>query len=72
MGQNCANLMNSHEYDIAHFPVTLTNVSLHFNFPRHSVQDNSFMPIDKVSNIWETTWMYVLGSLSPMNSKIIF
>ena len=42
VGQNCANPMNSHEYDIAQFPVTLTNVSLHFNSPRHSVQDSFY------------------------------
>ena len=37
VGQKCANPMNSHKYDIAHFQVTLTNVSLHFNSSRHSV-----------------------------------
>ena len=41
--QKCANRMNSHKYDIAHFPDTLTNVSEHFNSPGHSVQD--FFPL---------------------------
>ena len=53
MGQThkkCANRMNIHKYDTTHFPDTLTNVSDHFNSPGHSVQDFSFMPIDKVSN----------------------
>ena len=31
--QKCANRMNSHKYDIAHFPNTLTNVFDHFNSP---------------------------------------
>ena len=77
--QKCANRMNSHRYDIAHFPDTLTNVSDHFNSPGHYVQDFSFMPIDKVSNNWkrplkETIWMHVLGTISPkeMNSKVLF
>ena len=39
----CANRMNSHKYDVAHFPDTLTNVSGHLNSPGHSVQDFSFM-----------------------------
>ena len=51
--QKCANRMNSHKYYIAHFPDILTNVSDHFNSPGHSVQDFSFMPIDKVSNNWK-------------------
>ena len=67
--QKCANRINSHKYDIAHFPDTLTIVSDHLNLPGHSVQDFSFMPIDKVSNNWkrllkETTWMHVLGTIS--------
>ena len=76
--QKCANHMNSHKYDIAHFPDTLTNVSDHFNSHGHSIQDFSFIPIDKVSNNWkrllkETTWMHVLGTISPkgMNSKVL-
>ena len=36
--QKCANHMNCHKYDIAHFPDTLTNVSDHLNSPGHSVQ----------------------------------
>ena len=44
--------------------VILTNVSGHFNSPGYSVQDFSFMLIDKVSNnlkrlLEETTWMHV-------------
>ena len=71
--------MNSHKYDIAYFPDTLTNVSDHFNSPGHSVQDFSLMPSDKVSNNWkwllkETALMHVLGTISPkgMNSKVLF
>ena len=37
--QKCANRMNSHKYNISHFPDTLTNVSEHFNSLGHSVQD---------------------------------
>ena len=59
--------------------VILTNVSDHFNSPEYSVQDFSFMLIDKVSNnlkrlLEETTWMHVLGTISPkgMDSKVLF
>ena len=59
--------------------VTLTNVSDHLNSPGHSVQDFSFILIDKVSNnlkrlLKETTWMHVLGTISPkgMHSKVLF
>ena len=48
--QKCANRMNSHKYDITHFPNTSTNVSDNFDSPGHSVQDFSFMPFDKVSS----------------------
>ena len=71
--------MNKHKFDIAHFSETFTNVSEHFNSPGHSIQDFSFMPIDKVSNDWkrllkETTWMHVIDTISPngMNSKVLF
>ena len=77
--QKCANRMNSHKYDIVHFPDTFTNVSEHFNSAGHSIQDFSFMPIEKVTNDWkrllkETTWMHVLDTVSPngMNSKVLF
>lgn len=77
--QKCANRMNKHKYDIAHFPDTITNVSEHFNSAGHSIQDFSFMPIDKVTNDWkrllkETTWMHILDTVSPngMNSKVLF
>ena len=77
--QKCANRMNNHKYDIAHFPDTFTNVSEHFNSAGHSIQDFSFMPIDRVTNDWkrllkETTWMHVLDTVSPngMNSKVLF
>ena len=77
--QKCANRMNNHKYDIVHFPDTFTNVSEHFNSAGHSIQDFSFMPIDRVTNDWkrllkETTWMHVLDTVSPngMNSKVLF
>ena len=59
--------------------VILTNVSDHFNSPGYSVQDFSFMLIDKVSNnlkrlLEETTWMHVLGTIPTkgMDSKVLF
>ena len=55
--QKCANRMNSHKYDIAHFPDTLTNVSEHLNTPGHSVQDFSFMPIDKVEKAFKRNYL---------------
>ena len=77
--QKCANRMNKHKFDIAHFPETFINVSEHFNSPGHSIQDFSFMPIGRVSNDWnrllkETLWMHVLGTISPncMTSKVLF
>lgn len=77
--QKCANRMNSHKFDIMHFPEVFTNVSEHFNSSGHTIQDFSFMPIDKVSNNWkrllkETSWMHILGTAAPkgMNSKILF
>ena len=55
------------------------NVIGYFYSPGHSVQNFSFMPIDKVSNnlkrlLKETTWMHVLGTISPkgMDSKVLF
>ena len=50
---------------IKHFSDTITNVSEHFISEMHSIQDFSFMPIDKVNNNWkrllkETAWMYKL------------
>ena len=77
--QKCANRMNNHKFDIVHFPDMFTNVSEHFNSPGHTIQDFSFMPIEKVSNNWkrllkETSWMHILGTITPkgMNSKVLF
>jgi hypothetical protein len=77
--QKCSQRMNSHKFDIKHFPDTITNVSEHFNSEGHSIKDFSFMPIDKVKNNWqrllkETSWMYKLGTIIPdgMNSKILY
>ena len=77
--QKCSQRMNSHKFDIKHFPETCTNVSEHFNSPGHSLNDFSFMPIDQIHNNWqrllkETKWMYFLGTKIPngMNSKILY
>ena len=45
--------MNNHKFDIVHFPDMFTNVLEHFNSSRHTIQDFSFMPIEKVSNNWK-------------------
>ena len=77
--QKCSQRMNSHKFDINHYPETPTNVSEHFNSPDHTIQDFSFMPIDQVQHPWkrllkETSWMYRLGTALPsgMNSKILY
>jgi hypothetical protein len=49
--QKCSQRMNSHKFDIKHFPVTITNVSEHFHSEGHSIKD--LMPIDKVKNNWQ-------------------
>ena len=71
--------MNSHKFDIRHFPNNITNVSEHFNSENHSVNDFTFMPIEKVNNNWarllqETGWMHVLKTAWPngMNSKLLY
>ncbi|XP_053377373.1 uncharacterized protein LOC123529459 [Mercenaria mercenaria] len=77
--QKCSQRMNSHKFDIRHFPDTPTNVSEHFNSENHSVSDFSFMPIDLVKNDWfrllkETRWIHTLNTAWPhgMNAKILF
>lgn len=77
--QKCSQRMNKHKFDIKHFPDTPTTVAEHFNLPGHTIQDFSFMPIDKVSDNWkrlmkETSWMYRLGTVTPfgLNSKIMY
>ena len=77
--QKCANYMNNHKFDIVRFPGMFTNVSEHFNSPGHTIQDFSFMPIEKVENKWnrflkETSWMHILCMTAPkgMNSKVLF
>ena len=71
--------MNSHRFDILHYPESITNVSVHFNVSGHSVDNVSFTPIDKVENEWpgllkETYWMHRLKTLSPngMNTKVLY
>ena len=71
--------MNSHRFDILHYPESITNVSVHFNENGHSVDNFSFTPIDKVKNEWprllkETYWMHHLKTLSPngMNTKVLY
>jgi hypothetical protein len=77
--QKCSQRMNSHKFDIKHFPDTITDESEHFNSEGHSIIDFSFMPIDKVQNNWqrllkETSLMYKLGTIisDGMNSKILY
>ena len=77
--QKCSQGMNKHKFDIKHFPDIITTDSDHFNSPRHSIKDFSFMPIDKVTGNWkrlmkETSWMHRLGTVCPvgLNSKIMY
>ena len=44
--------MNSHRFDICHYPDNFTNVSSHFNENGHTPRDFSFAPIDKVEAEW--------------------
>jgi len=58
--------MNSHKFDIKHYPNTFTTVAEHFNSKGHFMNDFSFMQIEKINNNWkrllkETEWMYKLG-----------
>ena len=75
--QKCSVRMNSHKFDIKHYPNTFTTVAEHFNSKGHSMNDFSFMPIDKINNNWkrllmETEWMYKLNTVLPdgMNTKL--
>ena len=77
--QKVSKRMNSHRFDILHYPESITNVSVHFNENGHSVDNFSFTPIDKVENEWphllkETYWMHHLKTLSPngMNTKVLY
>ena len=71
--------MNSHRFNILHYPESITKVSVHFNENGHSVDNFSFTPIDRVENEWphllkETYWMHRLKTLSPngMNTKVLY
>ena len=71
--------MNSHRFDINHYPESLTNVSQHFNSNVHTINDFSFMPIENVNGDWkrllkETYWMHELDTISPngMNSQHLY
>ena len=62
-----------------HYPNTFTTVAEHFNSKGHSMNDFSFMPIDKINNNWkrllkETEWMYKLNTVLPdgMNTKLLY
>ena len=61
--------MNKHKVDIKHLPDILTTVSEHFNSPRHSIKDFSFMPIYKVKCtrklLKKTSWMHRFGTVCP-------
>ena len=77
--QKCSVRMNSHKFDIKHFPNSFTTVAEHFNSKDHSIRDFSFMPIDKINNNWkrllkETEWMYKLGTILPdgMNTQLLY
>ena len=77
--QKVSKRMNSHRFDILHYPESITNVSVHFNENGHSVDNFSFTPIDRVENEWprllkETYWMHRLKTLSPngMNTKVLY
>ena len=71
--------MNSHRFDICHYPDNFTNVSLHFNVNGHTPSDLSFAPIDKVEAEWfrlltEAYWIHRLNAIHPnrMNSKVLY
>jgi len=66
--------MHSHKFYNKHNPNTFTTVAEHFNFKGHSMNDFSFMPIDKINNNWkrllkETEWMYKLNTVLPDSIK---
>ena len=71
--------MNSHRFDIYHYPDNFTNVSVHLNENGHTPSYFSFAPIDKVDAEWqrllkETYWMHRLNTIYPngMNSKVLY
>ena len=77
--QKVSKRMNSHRFDIFHYPDNFTNVSMHFNENGHTPNDFSFAPIDKIEAEWprllkETYWMHRLNTLHPngMNSKVLY
>jgi hypothetical protein len=77
--QKVSKRMNNHRFDINSYtdPAFSTLVASHFNQNDHSLNDFSFMSIDKVHNnmerlIKETYWIHKLGTVYPkgLNSKI--
>ena len=77
--QKVSKRMNSHRFDICHYPDNFTNVSVHFNENGHTPSDFSFAPIDKVEAEWprllkENYWMHRLNTIYPngMNSKVLY
>ena len=44
--------INSHRFDICHYPDNFANVSVHFNENGYTPSDFSFAPIDKVEAEW--------------------
>ena len=44
--------MNSHRFDILHYPESITNVSVHFNKNGLSLNNFSFTPIDRAEAEW--------------------
>ena len=77
--QKVSKRMNSHQFDICHYPDNFTNVSVHINENGHTPNDFSFTPIDKVEAEWprllkETYWLHRLNTNYPngMNSKVVY
>ena len=63
--QTVSKRMNSHRFDICHYPDNFTNASLHFNENGLTPRDLSFAPIDKVEAEWprllkETYWIPIV------------
>jgi hypothetical protein len=73
-----SNQMNSHKFDIRStcHPNFSSNVAIHFDSVDHSLDDFSFMPIDKVHDnmgrlLKETYWIHKLETFCPKGLQII-
>jgi len=60
--QKCRVKMNIHKFDIKHYPNTFTSATEHLNFKGHSLNNVSFMSIDKINTVlpdrMSTTLLY--------------